>query len=144
MVGLSFALAQGKAAYIPFGHDYDGAPTQLSKEFVLAQLKPILENPRIKKIGQNVKYDVEVLANANIRLQGVTFDTMLESYVLDSTSNSHDMDSLALKHLGWRTITFEEIAGKGQKQVTFNKIDITKAAHYASEDADVTLQLHQT
>ncbi len=144
VVGLSFALAQGKAAYIPFGHDYDGAPTQLSKEFVLAQLKPILENPRIKKIGQNVKYDVEVLANANIRLQGVTFDTMLESYVLDSTSNSHDMDSLALKHLGWRTITFEEIAGKGQKQVTFNKIDITKAAHYASEDADVTLQLHQT
>ncbi|MCW5583640.1 MAG: DNA polymerase I, partial [Gammaproteobacteria bacterium] len=144
LVGVSFAIVPGKAVYIPFGHDYPGAPQQLLKEIVLAKLKPILENPRIKKIGQNIKYDMEVLANENIALQGIAFDTMMESYVLDSTSGSHNMDALALKFLGWRTITFEEIAGKGSKQITFNHVDIQKAGIYAAEDADVTLQLHQT
>lgn len=144
LVGLSFALAPEKAAYIPFAHDYPGVPSQLSKEFVLSELKPILENPSIKKIGQHIKYDTEVLAKANIHLQGIAFDTMMESYVLDSTSNAHDMDTLALKYLGWRTITFEDIAGKGSKQLTFNQIDIDKAGIYAAEDADVTLRLHQT
>ncbi len=144
LVGLSFALAPGKAAYIPFGHDYIDAPQQLSKAFVLAELKPILENPLIKKMGQNIKYDLEVLANANIHLQGIAFDTMMESYVLDSTSNNHDMNSLALKYLGWRTIAFEDIAGTGSKQITFNRVDVQKAGIYAAEDADVTWQLHQT
>jgi len=143
LVGLSFAIAPAKAAYVPFGHDYLGAPKQLTKAFVLNELKPILENPLIKKIGQNIKYDMEVLANANIQLQGIAFDTMMESYVLDSTSNSHDMDSLALKYLGWRTISFADIAGKGSKQLTFNQIDVQKAGTYAAEDADVTLRLHQ-
>lgn len=143
IVGVSFALEPGKGAYVPFGHDYLGAPQQLDEVTVLTQLKPILENPNIKKVGQNIKYDVEVLANHGIELAGVAFDTMLESYVLDSASNSHDMDSLALKYLGWRTITFEDIAGKGVKQLTFNQIEVEKAAKYAAEDADVTLQLHQ-
>lgn len=144
LVGVSFALIPGKAAYIPFGHDYSEAPKQLTKEYVLAQLKPLLENPNIKKIGQNSKYDMEVLANAGINLQGIAYDTMLESYVQDSISNNHDMDSLALKYLGWRTISFEDIAGKGNKQLTFNQIDLQKAGMYAAEDADVTLRLHQT
>lgn len=142
LVGVSFALEPEKAAYIPFGHNYDDAPKQLSKEHVLAQLKPILENSQIKKIGQNIKYDMEVLANDAINLQGIAFDTMMESYVLDSASNSHDMDSLALKYLGWRTMTYEDVAGKGSKQVTFNYVDVQKAAIYAAEDADVTLRLH--
>ena len=144
LVGVSFAITPGKAAYVPFAHDYENAPTQLSKDYVLQQLKPILENSTIKKIGQNSKYDIEVLANADIQLQGIAYDTMLESYVLDSTSNNRDMDSLALKYLGWRTITFEDVAGKGAKQLTFNQIDIEKAGTYAAEDADVTLQLHQS
>jgi DNA polymerase I len=144
LVGVSFATQPGSAAYVPFGHDYAGAPQQLSKEVVLAQLKPILENPRIKKIGQNCKYDMEVLANDGIHLQGALFDTMIESYLLDSASNSHDMDSLALKYLGWRTITYQDIVGKGSKQITFNQVDIQKAGTYAAEDADVTLRLHQT
>lgn len=143
IVGVSFAIEAGEAAYVPFAHDYEGMPTQLAKEFVLAELKPILENPHIKKIGQNIKYDMEVLANHAIALQGVAFDTMLESYVLDSSSNNHDMDSLALKYLGWRTISYEEIAGKGAKQIPFQQISIDTAATYAAEDADVTLQLHQ-
>lgn len=143
LVGVSFAIEPGKAAYVPFGHDYLGAPKQLSQTFVLSQLKPILENPNVKKIGQHTKYDTEVLANYGIHFKGIAFDTMMESYVLDSTSNSHDMDSLALKYLGWRTITFTDIAGKGSKQLTFNQIDIQKAGLYAAEDADVTLRLHQ-
>lgn len=144
IVGVSVALNKAKAAYIPFGHDYLGAPTQLSMDKVLGTLKPILENPEIKKIGQNIKYDIEVLANHGIHLKGAAFDTMLESYILDSTSNNHDMDSLALKYLGRRTITFTDIAGKGAKQLTFNDIDVEKAGVYAAEDADVTLQLHHT
>lgn len=142
IVGISFAINEGKAAYLPFGHDYEGAPTQLAREHVLAQLKPILENAQIKKIGQNLKYDMEVLANADIHLQGICFDTMLQSYVLDSASNSHNLEALALKYLGERTIPFEEIAGKGAKQIQFNQIEIQKAGEYAAEDADITLKLH--
>lgn len=130
------------AIYIPFGHDYLGAPKQLTKTWVLTQLKPILENPQIKKIGQNIKYDIEVLHKYNIPLQGVSHDTMLESYILDSASHAHDMDSLALKYLGWRRISYPEIAGKGVKQLSFNQIDLAKAGIYAAEDADVTLRLH--
>jgi len=143
LVGVSFAIKDGTAAYVPFAHDYADAPEQLAKEYVLAELKPVLENPRIKKIGQNIKYDMEVLANAGISLQGIAFDTMMESYVLDSASNNHDMDALALKYLGWRTITFQDLAGKGSKQLTFNQIDVQKAGLYAAEDADVTLRLHE-
>lgn len=144
VVGVSFVIEPGNAVYIPFGHDYEGAPQQLSREVVLQALKPLLENPAIKKMGHNIKYDLEVLANHDIQLKGIAYDTMLESYILDSTSNKHDMDSLALKHLNWRTIYFEEVAGKGAKQLTFNKVPIEAAARYAAEDADVTLQLHQT
>ncbi len=144
LVGVSFATAPGKAAYVPFGHDYLGAPSQLSPEFVFTHLKPVLENPDIKKVCQHLKYDMEVLANAGISLRGAIYDTMLESYVLDSTGSTHNMDALALKYLGWRTITFEDIAGKGSKQLTFNQIEIQKAGIYAAEDADVTLQLHHT
>ncbi len=144
VVGLSFATEKGQAAYVPFGHDYLGAPSQLSKATVYAHLKPLLEDPNHIKIGQNLKYDAEVLANDDIHMQGIGFDTMLQSFVLDSASNAHDMDSLSLKYLGHRPVTFTEIAGKGSKQLTFNQIEIEKAAHYAAEDADVTLQLHQT
>lgn len=142
IIGISFAVTEGKGAYVPFGHDYSGAPQQLSKQFVLSKLKPLLENPAIKKIGQNIKYDIEVLTHENINLCGCVYDTMLESYVLDSASNAHDMDSMALKFLGWRTIAYEDIAGKGAKQLAFNHIDVDKAGMYAAEDADVTLQLH--
>lgn len=141
LVGMSIALAPGKAAYLPLGHDYEGAPRQLVKEEALARLRPVLENPAVKKVCQNIKYDMEILANEGIVLQGAVFDTMLESYVLESTSK-HDLDSLALKHLDWKTITFEDVAGKGSNQLTFNHIAIEKAAQYAAEDADVTLRLH--
>jgi DNA polymerase-1 len=144
LVGMSFAITPGKAAYLPFGHDYLGVEKQLSQDYVLAQMKPILENNKIKKIGQNIKYDIEVLANANINLRGVAFDTMLESYMLDSASNSHNMDAMALKYLGCSTISFEDVAGKGSKQLTFNQVEIQKAGEYAAEDADLTLRLHQT
>lgn len=142
LVGMSFAIEAGKAAYLPFAHDYENAPAQLDKNKVLKAIKPILENASIEKIGQNIKYDMEVLANYDIELQGVTFDTMMESYVLDSSSNTHDMDSLALKYLGWRTITFKDVAGSGSKQLTFNQVTLDKASTYAAEDADVTLRLH--
>ncbi len=144
IVGVSFAITPGKAAYIPLAHDYPDAPAQLNREVVLSQLKPLLENPAIKKVGHNIKYDFEVLANHNIQLQGIAYDTMLESYILDSNSPNHDMDSLALKYLGWRTIHFADVAGKGAKQITFNQVPIPAAATYAAEDADVTLQLHLT
>lgn len=143
IVGVSFALAPGKAVYIPMAHDYPGAPLQLNREVVLSQLKPYLENPNFKKIGQNIKYDLEVLANHGIQLKGIAFDTMLESYVLESHSSSHAMDTLALKYLGWRTIAYTDVAGKGAKQIPFNQVAIETAATYAAEDADVTLQLHQ-
>lgn len=144
LVGLSFATAAGKAWYLPVAHDYLGAPSQLDRTTVLTQLKPWLENPDKAKVGQNMKYDQSVLARYQIQLRGVHFDTMLESYVLNSTAGRHDMDSLALKYLGHSTISFEALAGKGAKQLTFNQIELEKAAEYAAEDADVTLRLHQT
>ncbi|GGW66795.1 DNA polymerase I [Alishewanella tabrizica] len=144
LVGLSFATAAGKAWYLPVAHDYLGAPVQLDRTLVLTQLKPWLENPDKAKVGQNMKYDQSVLARYDIQLQGVRFDTMLESYVLNSTAGRHDMDSLALKYLGHSTISFEDLAGKGAKQLTFNQVELEKAAEYAAEDADVTLRLHQT
>ena len=143
LVGVSFAVEPGHAAYVPFGHDYPGAPDQLSRALVLERLRPILESGRPAKIGQNLKYDMSVLARAGIALNGIGFDTMLESYVLDSTATRHDMDSLALKYLGHRTIHYEDIAGKGAKQLSFNQIAIEEAGPYAAEDADVTLQLHR-
>lgn len=144
VVGVSFAIEPGKAAYVPFGHDYLGAPVQLTEAQVLGKLKPLLEDPARPKIGQNLKYDRNVLLNHGIDLQGIAYDTMLESYVLNSTASRHDMDSLASKYLGVETISFEEIAGKGAKQLSFNQIELEQAAPYAAEDADITLRLHQT
>ena len=144
VVGVSFATEPGKAAYVPFAHDYPGAPDQLSEALVLGGLKPLLEDANKPKIGQHLKYDRNVLLNHGIELNGIAFDTMLESYVLDSTATRHDMDSLALKYLGLSTIHFEDIAGKGSKQLTFNQIDLQQAGPYAAEDADITLRLHQT
>ncbi len=144
IVGVSFACEPGSAAYVPLAHDYQGAPTQLDRDAVLAQLKPILEDPDVRKLGQNLKYDKSVLANHGINMEGIAFDTMLESYVLNSTSGRHDMDSLAMTYLGHNTIHFEDIAGKGAKQKTFNEIELEQAAPYAAEDADVTLRLHAT
>ncbi|MDG5499819.1 DNA polymerase I [Marinobacter sp. BGYM27] len=143
VVGVSFAIQPGEAAYVPFSHDYMGAPEQLDRNSVLAQLKPLLENREKKKVGQNLKYDKNVLANHDISLDGIAEDTMLESYVLNSTVTRHDMDSLALKYLGEATVSFESIAGKGAKQLTFNQIDLEQAGPYAAEDADITLRLHQ-
>jgi DNA polymerase-1 len=144
LVGVSFSVAGNAAAYIPLTHDYLGAPEQLSRAVVLERLKPLLENPQKIIIGQNLKYDINVLAKYGIQFKAQLFDTMLESYILDSTSSRHNMDSLALKHLGKKTIRFEDIAGKGAKQLTFNQISIEEASPYAAEDADVTLQLHTT
>ncbi|WP_368164217.1 DNA polymerase I [Aeromonas sp. R6-2] len=144
IVGVSFAIEPGKAAYVPFGHDYLGAPAQLSEEVVLGKLKPLLEDPASLKVGQNLKYDRNVLQNHGIELRGIAYDTMLESYVLNSTGSRHDMDTLAQKYLGVETISFEAIAGKGVKQLTFNQIELEQAAPYAAEDADITLRLHQT
>lgn len=145
LVGLSFAVKAGEAAYVPVSHSYMGVPQQLDRDAVLRALKPILEDPAKAKVGQHAKYDINVLANAPtpIAVQGVAFDTMLESYVLDSTATRHDMDSLALKYLGHSTIRFEDIAGKGAKQLTFDQIALEQAGPYAAEDADVTLALHQ-
>ncbi len=143
LVGVSFAVEAGKAAYVPVAHDYMGAPEQISRAMLLEKLKPLLENPEHKKVGQHLKYDMNVLARYGIELQGIEFDTMLESYVLNSTATRHDMDSLADRYLGVKTIKFEEIAGKGKKQLTFNQIEMEQAAPYAAEDADVTLRLHQ-
>ena len=145
LVGMSFAIEPGHAAYLPLGHDYLDAPVQLPLEEVLELMKPILESENILKIGQNLKYDAEVLENYDIELKGIGYDTMLESYVLNSVAGMgrHDMDSLADRHLNHKTVSFEEIAGKGKKQLTFNQIALEEAANYAAEDADVTLLLHQ-
>ncbi|OOF84765.1 DNA polymerase I [Rodentibacter ratti] len=142
LVGLSFALENGEAAYLPLQLDYLGAPKTLEKTTALSALKPILENADIKKVGQNIKYDLTILARNGIEVRGVTFDTMLESYVLDSTGR-HNMDDLAKRYLGHQTISFEEIAGKGKNQLTFNQIPLEQAAEYAAEDADVTMKLQQ-
>ncbi|MES9859590.1 MAG: DNA polymerase I [Candidatus Thiodiazotropha sp. LLP2] len=143
LVGLSFAVVPGEAAYLPLAHDYPGAPEQLPLDWVLSQMKPLLEDPEQKKLGQNLKYDMSVLARYGIQMQGIAYDTMLESYVVDSTATRHDMDSLAKKYLDHNTIHFEDIAGKGKKQLTFNQIDLEQAAPYAAEDADITLRLHE-
>jgi DNA polymerase-1 len=144
LVGISLSVEPGKAAYIPIAHDYLGAPEQLSEAEVLGALRPLLESPALPKVGQNLKYDRSVLLNHGIELQGITFDTMLESYVLDSVGSRHDMDSLAQKHLGYRTIPYEEVAGKGAKQIGFSQVKLEDAARYAAEDADITLRLHRT
>ena len=143
LVGVSVAVEPGQAAYIPFGHDYLGAPEQLDKDSVLEQLKPLLEDPSIKKVGQNLKYDMSVLAQHGIRLQGIAFDTMLESYVFDSVATRHDMDSLAEKYLEETCISFSDVTGKGAAQLTFNQVALEQAGPYAAEDADITLRLHQ-
>ncbi|WP_313619346.1 DNA polymerase I [Pantoea septica] len=142
IVGIALAVAPGEAAYLPVGHDYLDAPDQLDRREVLAQLKPILEDDKALKVGQNLKYDRGVLKNYDIELGGIKFDTMLESYILNSVVGKHDMDSLSARWLNHKTVTFEEIAGKGKNQLTFNQIALEQAAHYAAEDADVTLQLH--
>ncbi|KPM64889.1 DNA polymerase I [Pseudomonas monteilii] len=144
LVGLSFAVEPHEAAYVPLAHDYEGAPAQLDREAVLLALKPLLEDPAKAKVGQNAKYDINILANGSpaIDMRGVAYDTMLESYVLNSTATRHDMDSLAQKYLDHTTIAFEDIAGKGAKQLTFNQIHLDKAGPYAAEDADITLRLH--
>ncbi len=142
LVGLSFAIDAGEAAYVPVAHSYLGAPNQLDRDWVLEKLKPLLEDPNLPKIGQNLKYDMSVLANYSIAMRGVQFDTMLESYVLDSVSSRHDMDTLSETHLGHTPVPFTEVAGKGKSQLTFDQIELEKAAHYAAEDADVTLRLH--
>ena len=143
LVGISIAVDAGQAAYIPFGHDYLGVPEQLSRDRVIAHLKPLLENPSIKKVGQNIKYDMSIFAQHGIALKGIEFDTMLESYVLDSVATRHDMDSLADKYLSEQTIKFTDIAGKGAGQLTFNQVALEEAGPYAAEDADITLRLHQ-
>ena len=142
VVGVSFAVKTGEAAYVPFAHDYLDAPQQLSEQEVLGALKPLLEDKSKGKIGQNLKYDAHVLSNHGISMQGITQDTMLESYVLDSTQR-HNMDDMALRLLGHSTIHFEDIAGKGAKQLTFNQVDLALAGPYAAEDADITLQIHE-
>ena len=142
LVGISFALENGEAAYLPLQLDYLGAPKTLEKTTALALLKPVLENPAIQKVGQNFKYDLTIFARNGIDVQGVAFDTMLESYVLNSTGR-HNMDDLAKRYLGHKTISFEEIAGKGKNQLTFNQIPLEQAAEYAAEDADVTMKLQQ-
>ncbi|WP_067215597.1 DNA polymerase I [Marinomonas gallaica] len=143
LVGLSVCVEVGKAAYIPVAHDYEDAPEQLDRDWVLEQLKPWLEDDTQKKVGQHLKYDANVLNNYGITLRGIAFDTMLESYILNSTATRHDMDSLATKFLGHTTVSFEDIAGKGAKQKTFNQIELEQAAFYAAEDADITLRLHE-
>ncbi len=143
IVGLSFAVTPGEAAYVPLAHDYPGAPAQLDRDQVLAALKPWLENPGKFKLGHHLKYDTHVLANYGISIAGQRYDSMLESYVLNSVANRHDMDSAAARYLGIKTIHYEDVAGKGAKQITFNQVDVDRATEYSAEDADVTLQLHR-
>jgi DNA polymerase-1 len=143
IVGVAFATEPGSAAYVPLAHDYPGAPDQLGRDAVLAQLKPLLEDPALAKLGHHLKYDCHVLANHGIALAGQRYDSMLESYVLNSVAGRHDMDSVAASVLGLQTIHFEDVAGKGAKQLTFNQVDVDRATEYSAEDADVTLRLHQ-
>jgi DNA polymerase-1 len=144
IVGVSFCVEPGRAAYVPLGHDYVGAPEQLDRDAVLARLKPLLEAPLPRKVGHHLKYDAHVLANHGIALGGMAYDTMLESYVWNSVATRHDMDSAAERYLGLKTITYEEVAGKGVKQIPFSQVSIETASTYAAEDADVTLRLHRT
>ena len=142
LVGISLAVEAGKAAYVPVAHDYPGAPEQLPRDEVLKKLKPWLEDPEQKKLGHHLKYDAHIFARYDIALAGMAFDSMLESYVLNSVATRHDMDSTARHYLGRETIHYEDVAGKGAKQLTFNQVDLETAAPYAAEDADITLQLH--
>ncbi|MDH1201178.1 DNA polymerase I, partial [Stenotrophomonas maltophilia] len=142
LVGISLAVEPGKAAYIPVGHDYPGAPAQLPLQQVLDALRPVLQDPAKKKLGQHGKYDLHVLRRHGVQVQGYHDDTMLESFVLNSTATRHDMDSLALRYLGYSTIKFEDVAGKGAKQIPFSQVGIDEASRYAAEDADITLRLH--
>jgi len=144
IVGVSFAVKAGEAAYVPLAHDYPGAPEQLDRDEVLARLRPLLEDPRRHKVGHHIKYDRNVLANHGITLNGIRYDTMLESYVLDSTATRHDMDSVALKYLRHTNIAYEDVAGRGAGQLGFNQVPLEQAAPYAAEDADITLRLHET
>ena len=143
IVGVSFCIEPGVAAYVPVGHDYAGAPEQLNRERVLAALKPVLESPEAGKVGHHLKYDAHVLENHGVKLAGMRYDTMLESYIWNSVGTRHDMDSVAMSYLGVKTIAFEEVAGKGAKQLTFNQVPVDRAAEYAAEDADVTLRMHR-
>ncbi len=143
LVGISLAVEPGRAAYIPVGHDYPGAPAQLPRAQVLDALRPVLENPARKKLGQHGKYDLHVLRRHGVDVQGYHDDTMLESFVLNSTATRHDMDSLAMRYLGYTTIKFEDVAGKGAKQIPFSQVGLDEAARYAAEDADITLRLHR-
>jgi DNA polymerase-1 len=143
IVGVSFAVTAGEAAYVPLTHDYPGAPAQLDRAVVLERLRPLLEDKDLSKIGHNLKYDRNVLANHGITMEGMRYDSMLESYVLDSTATRHDMDSVALKYLGHETIKYEDVAGKGARQLGFNEVPVETAAPYAAEDADITLRLHE-
>ena len=144
LVGIALSVEAGKAAYIPVAHTYPGAPQQLHRETVLAQIKPILENARLAKLGHHLKYDAHIFANYGINIQNMQFDSMLESYVLNSTAGRHDMDSVAKKYLGVDTIHYEDVCGKGARQITFDQVDIDAATRYSAEDADITLRLHQT
>jgi len=143
IVGLSFAITPGEAAYVPLGHDYAGAPQQLDRDRVLAALKPWIEDASLPKLGHHLKFDTHILANYGIELRGQRYDSMLESYVLNSVATRHDMDSTAEKYLGIKTIHYEDVAGKGAKQITFNHVDVDRATEYAAEDADITLRLHR-
>lgn len=143
LVGVSFAIEPGEAVYVPVAHSYPGVPEQLERDYVLERLKPLLEDASKSKLGQNLKYDMSVLARYGIEMQGIAYDTMLESYVLDSTASRHDMDSLSCNYLNHATIKYEEVAGKGAKQLTFDQVPLEQAAPYAAEDADITLRLHQ-
>ena len=142
--GFSFSAEPGHAAYVPVGHDYAGAPDQLDRDVVLEKLKPILEDPQRPKLGHHLKYDAHVLANYGIELRGMRYDSMLESYVLNSTATNHNLDSTVEKYLGVKTIRYEDVAGRGARQLTFNQVPVDRAAEYSAEDADVTLQLHRT
>jgi DNA polymerase-1 len=143
LVGLSFAVSPGEAAYVPLSHDYADAPPQLAREHVLARLKPLLEDAARPKLGHHLKFDCHILANYGIALAGQRYDSMLESYVLNSVATRHDMDSAVAKYLGMETIHFEDVCGKGAKQITFNQVDVARATEYAAEDSDVTLRLHR-
>ena len=143
IVGLSFAITPGEAAYVPLGHDYAGAPQQLDRDRVLTALKPLIEDASLPKLGHHLKFDTHILANYGIELRGQRYDSMLESYVLNSVATRHDMDSTAEKYLGIKTIHYEDVAGKGAKQITFNQVDVDRATEYAAEDADITLRLHR-
>jgi len=143
LVGVSLCIEPGEAAYVPLGHDYPGAPAQLERGQVLSALKPLLEDAQIPKLGHHLKFDTHILANHGIALRGQRYDSMLESYVLDSVATRHDMDSAAEKYLGVKTIRYEDVAGKGAKQITFNQVEVDRATEYAAEDADVTLRLHR-